>query len=213
MIENNKGLNSAIYDQNVVAQKTNVLCTNFDAIEVKTFFPHNDHEIMQETMRIKPCKKNGKNITSVGSARGSTFVQRTLIGKIKGYSDVSSDTNVPAHDKNLRQPYFNPIEHDTSFPHEDLEAMQEALRSKSGILQPTRLKKTEYDQNELTQNTNLVPLVLDPMENDVTLHQDEIEVMQDTRRSKTEKLRVTFYHNRVEGSSRFIFETLRFLSA
>jgi len=83
-------------------------------------------------------KENGKNITSVGSARGSTFVQRTSIGESKGYSVVSSDMNVRAHNMTLRQPDFNPVEHVTSFPHDDLEAMQEALRSKSGILQPSR---------------------------------------------------------------------------
>jgi len=164
MIGNNKGLNSAIYDQNVIPQKTNVVCPDFDAIEVETSFPHDDHEVMQENMRSKPgilfyflnihiyfiefslrfCnvliigKENRKNITSVGSARGSIFVQRTSIGKSKGYSVVSSDMNVPASNKIIRQPNFNPIEHDTSFPHDDLEAMQEALRSKSGILQPSR---------------------------------------------------------------------------
>jgi len=62
-------------------------------------------------------KENGKNITSVGSARGSTFVQRTSIGESKGYSVVSSDMNVQAHIKIIRQPNFNPIEHATSFPH------------------------------------------------------------------------------------------------
>ncbi|KAH0773709.1 hypothetical protein KY290_010846 [Solanum tuberosum] len=133
MVENNNGLNYAIYDQNVIAQKTNVVCPNFDAIEVETSFPHDDHEVMQETMRRKLGKQNGKNVKSVGSARGSPFVQRTSIGKSKGYSVVSSDSNVPAHNKNFRQPDFNPIEHDTSIPHDNIEVMQEALRSKSCI--------------------------------------------------------------------------------
>ncbi|WMV40449.1 hypothetical protein MTR67_033834 [Solanum verrucosum] len=202
MIENNKGLNSAIYDQNVIPQKTNVVCPDFDAIKVETSFPHDDYEVMQENMRSIPGKENRKNITSVGSARGSIFVQRTSIGKSKGYSVVSSDMNVPASNKIIRQPNFNPIEHDTSFPHDDLEAMQEALRSKS-----------------------------DPMEDDLTLPQDEVEVMQDTQISKEgscevdrikkvrgpnlckvvtglkpgEKLRVTFYHNRVVGDHHALF--------
>ncbi|KAG5590323.1 hypothetical protein H5410_040837, partial [Solanum commersonii] len=176
---------------------------------------------MQETIRSKPGKKNGKNVKSVGSARGSPFVQRTSIGKSKGYSVVSSDSNVPAHNKNLRQPDFNLIEHETSFPRDDIEVMQEGLRNKSGILQPSKSyihsspsikgartklyicgiskkvekrtlngkskdsKNTEYDLNELPQNSNRVPLGLDPMEDDLTLPQDEGEVMQDTRTSKT----------------------------
>ncbi|KAG5615127.1 hypothetical protein H5410_014951 [Solanum commersonii] len=254
-IGNNKGLNSAIYDQNAIPQKTNVVCPDFDAIEVETSFPNDDHEVMQDNMRRKPGKENGKNITSVGSARGSNFVQRILIGNIKGYSVVSSDMNVLAHSKILRQPDFNPIEHDTSFPRDDLEAMQEALRSKSSIIQPSRSyikcspskctrkaskpphvpirtgtycsttdmnnvfsfctreraqsftyvgslircaerrtlngknkdsKNTEYDLNELTQNNNRVPLGLGPMEDHLTLPQDEVEVMQDTWRSKTD---------------------------
>ncbi|KAH0728694.1 hypothetical protein KY284_004559 [Solanum tuberosum] len=252
-IGNNKGLNSAIYDQNAIPQKTNVVCPDFDAIEVETSFPHDDHEVMKENMRSKPGKENGKNITSVGSARGSTFVQRTSIGKSKGYSVVSFDMNVQAHNKTLRQPDFNPIEHVTSFPHDDLEAMQEALRSKSAreraqsftyVGSPRRCaekrtlngknknsKNTEYDLNELTQNNNRVPLGLDPMEDDLTLPQDEVEMMQETRRSKTgscefdkikkvrgpnlckvvtglkpgEKLRVTFYHNRVVGDHHTLF--------
>ncbi|KAH0660474.1 hypothetical protein KY289_029222 [Solanum tuberosum] len=231
-IGNNKGLNSAIYDQNAIPQKSNVVCPDFDAIEVETSFPHDDHEVMKENMRSKPGKENGKNITSVGSARGSTFVQRTSIGKSKGYSVVSSDMNVRAYYKILRQPDFNPIEHVTSFPHDDLEAMPEALRSKSAreraqsftyVGSPRRCaekrtlngknkksKNTEYDLNELTKNNNRVPLGLDPMEDDLTLPQDEVEVMQETRRSKAglkpgEKLRVTFYHNRVVEDNHALF--------
>ncbi|KAH0667872.1 hypothetical protein KY285_029078 [Solanum tuberosum] len=190
--------------ENAIPQKSNVVCPDFDAIEVETSFPHDDHEVMKENMRSKPGKENGKNITSVGSARGSTFVQRTSIGKSKGYSVVSSDMNVRAYNKILRQPDFNPIEHVTSFPHDDLEAMPEALRSKSAreraqsftyVGSPRRCaekrtlngknkksKNTEYDLNELTKNNNRVPLGLDPMEDDLTLPQDEVEVMQETRR-------------------------------
>ena len=78
--------------------------------------------------------------------------------------------------------------------------------------------------NELAQNTNLAPPGFDPLEDDVSLPQ-EVEVMQDTQRSKIspcesekakkvrgknrcknvlglkagEKLSVTFYHNRAVG--------------
>uniref|UniRef100_M1D9K0 Uncharacterized protein n=1 Tax=Solanum tuberosum TaxID=4113 RepID=M1D9K0_SOLTU len=142
MIGNNKGLNSSTYTQNVVAQKINVVCPDFDAIEVETSFPHDDHEVMQGNMRGKPGKENGKYITFVGSARGSTFVQRTSIGKSKGYSVVSSDMNEPAHNKIIRQPKFNPIGHDASFPHDDLEAMQESLRSKSGSCVFDKIKRS-----------------------------------------------------------------------
>ncbi|KAH0754621.1 hypothetical protein KY290_024891 [Solanum tuberosum] len=179
---------------NVIPQKTNVVCPDFDAIEVETSFPHDDHEVMQGNMRSKPGKENGKNITFVGSARGSTFVQRTSIGKSKGYSVISSDMNEPAHNKIIRQPKFNLIGDDASFPRDDLEAMQEALRSKSARERPQSFtyvgsprrcaekrtsngknkfsRNTEYDLNELTQY-------------DLTLPQDEVEVMQDTRRCKT----------------------------
>ncbi|KAH0751289.1 hypothetical protein KY290_030521 [Solanum tuberosum] len=225
--------------ENAIPQKSNVVCPDFDAIEVETSFPHDDHEVMKENMRSKPGKENGKNITSVGSARGSTFVQRTSIGKSKGYSVVSSDMNVRAYNKILRQPDFNPIEHVTSFPHDDLEAMPEALRSKSAreraqsftyVGSPRRCaekrtlngknkksKNTEYDLNELTKNNNRVPLGLDPMEDDLTLPQDEVEVMQETRRKGPnlckvvtglkpgEKLRVTFYHNRVVEDNHALF--------
>ncbi|KAH0669524.1 hypothetical protein KY285_025775 [Solanum tuberosum] len=158
---------------------TNVVCPDFDAIEVETSFPHDDHEVMQENMRSKPSKENGKNITSVGSARGSTFVQRTSIGKSNGYSVVSSDMN------DMTLPFLMMI----------LKQCKEALRSKSAkeraqsftYVGPTRRcaekrtsngknkdsRNTEYDLNELTQD-------------DLTLPQDEVEVMQDTRRSKTD---------------------------
>ncbi|KAH0725236.1 hypothetical protein KY284_001101 [Solanum tuberosum] len=240
MIENNKGLNSAIYDQNVIPQKTNVVCPDFDAIEVETSFPHDDYEVMQENMRSIPSKENRKNITSVGSATGSIFVQRTSIGKSKGYSVVSSDMNVPASNKIIRQPNFNPIEHDTSFPHDDLEAMQEALRSKSALERaqsftyvgsPRRCAEKRTLNGKNKDSKNRVPLGLDPMEDDLTLPQDEVEVMQDTQRSKAgscevdrikkvrgpnlckvvtrlkpgEKLRVTFYHNRVVGDHHTLF--------
>ncbi|KAG5577324.1 hypothetical protein H5410_057458 [Solanum commersonii] len=132
MIENNKGLNSAGYDQNIVAQKTNVVPPYFDAIECDTSFPHDNHEVMQDTLRRKSGKANRGIFTSVDSGRGSTFQQRTSIRTSKGYSAVSSDTNVLAHNKNLRQPDFSQIEHDTAFPHDDLEVMQQDLRSKSG---------------------------------------------------------------------------------
>ncbi|KAK6780128.1 hypothetical protein RDI58_022312 [Solanum bulbocastanum] len=79
---------------NAIPQKTYVVCPDFNAIEVETLFPHDDHDTMQDNIRSKPSKENRKNITSVGSARGSTFVQRTSIGESKGYSVVSSYLNV-----------------------------------------------------------------------------------------------------------------------
>ncbi|KAH0678594.1 hypothetical protein KY284_019679 [Solanum tuberosum] len=172
--------------------------------KVETSFPHDDYEVMQENMRSIPGKENRKNITSVGSARGSIFVQRTSIGKSKGYSVVSSDMNVPASNKIIRQPNFNPIEHDTSFPHDDLEAMQEALRSKSGILQgliyavvqhgsehkalhmwALREGSCEVDRIKKVRGPNLCKVV--------------------TGLKPGEKLRVTFYHNRVVGDHHALF--------
>ncbi|KAK6773752.1 hypothetical protein RDI58_028990 [Solanum bulbocastanum] len=155
------GLNSAICDRNVIPQKTNVVSPDFEAIEVETSFPYDNHEVMQENMRNKPGKENGKNITSVGSARGSTFVQRISIGKSKAYSVVSSDMNVPTHNKIHRC------------------AEKITLNGKNNDS-----KNIDYHLNELTQNNNRVPLGLDPMEDDLTLPQDKVEVMQDTQRSK-----------------------------
>ncbi|KAH0682780.1 hypothetical protein KY289_020532 [Solanum tuberosum] len=219
MIENNKGLNSAAYDQNVVTQKTNVVPPYFDAIECDTSFAHDSHEVMQDTLRSKSGKANREIFTSVDSGRGSTFQQRTSIG----------------------------TKHDTAFPHDDLEVMQQDLRSKSareraqsfksmGSIRRCTEKRTlngqskdsenaEYELDELAQNNNCVLSGLDPMEDDPTLPRDEVEVMQDNQRRKTgscefekvkkvrgpnlckvvtglkpgEKLRVTFYHNRVVG--------------
>ncbi|KAL3353938.1 hypothetical protein AABB24_018554 [Solanum stoloniferum] len=253
MIGNNKGLNSATYDQNVVAQKTNVVPPYFDGIESDTSFPHDNLEVMQDTLRRKYGKANRKIFTSVDSGRGSTFQQRTSIGKSKGYNAVSSDTNVLAHNKNLRQPDFSQIEHDTSFPHDELEVMQQDLRSKSAREQAQSFtsvssmrrcaeKRTlngqskdsenaEYELNELAQNNNCVLSGLDPMEDDPTVPRDEVEVMQDNQRRKKgacefekvkkvrgpnlckvvtglkpgEKLRVTFYHNRVVGDHHALF--------
>uniref|UniRef100_M1DE89 Uncharacterized protein n=1 Tax=Solanum tuberosum TaxID=4113 RepID=M1DE89_SOLTU len=123
MIGNNKGLNSVAYDQNVVAQKTNVVPPYFDEMECHTSFPHDNLEVMQDTLRSKFGKANKEIFTSLDSDRGSTFQQRTSIRKSKGYSVVSSDTNVLAHNKNLRQPDFSQIEHDTAFPHDELETL------------------------------------------------------------------------------------------
>ncbi|KAG5585131.1 hypothetical protein H5410_045565 [Solanum commersonii] len=130
MIVNNKGLNSAAYDQNIVAQKTNVVPLYFGAIECDTSFPHDNHEVMQDTLRRKSGKANREIFTSVDSGRGSTFQHRTSIRTSKGYSAVSSDTNVLPHNKNLRKPNFSQIEHDTTFPHDDLEEMQHDLRTR-----------------------------------------------------------------------------------
>lgn len=90
---------------------------------------------------------------------------------------------------------------------------------------------TDYDLNELTKNDNVFPSGLDSMEDDISLPRDEVEVMQDTQRSKKgpcefdkvkkvrgpnlckvvtglkpgEKLRVRFYHNRVVGDHHALF--------
>ncbi|KAG5605813.1 hypothetical protein H5410_027305 [Solanum commersonii] len=207
MIGNNKGLNSQAYDQNIVAKKTNVVPPYFDAIECDTSFPHDNHEVMQDTLRRKSGKVNREIFTSVDSGRGSTFQQRTSIRTSKGYSAVSSYTNVLAHNKNLRQPDFSQIEHDTAFPHDDLEVMQQDLRSKSAreraqsftsmdSMRRCAEKRTlngqskdsenaEYELDELAQNNNCVLSGLDPMEDNPTLRRDEVEVMQDNQRRKT----------------------------
>ncbi|KAH0693141.1 hypothetical protein KY285_020238 [Solanum tuberosum] len=147
MIRNNKGLNFVIYDQNVIPKKTNVVCPDFDAFKVETSFPHDNHEVMQENMRSKPGKENRKNITSVGSARGSTFVQRTSIGKRKGKGASTNLYICGLFEKSAEK------------------------RTLNGKIKDSR--NSEYDLNELTLD-------------DITLPQDEVEVMQDTRRSKTE---------------------------
>ncbi|KAH0730248.1 hypothetical protein KY289_001436 [Solanum tuberosum] len=207
MIRNNKGLNSVAYDKNVVAQKTNVVPPYFDEMECDTSFPHDNLEVMQDTLRSKFGKANKEIFTSLDSDRGSTFQQRTSIRKSKGYSVVSSDTNVLAHNKNLRQSDFSQIEHDTAFPHDELEVMQHDLRSKSareqaqsftstGSIRRCAEKRTlngqskdsenaEYELNELAQNNNCVLSGSDPMEDDPTLPRDEVEVMQDNQRRKT----------------------------
>jgi len=38
MVGNNKGLNAATYNQNVIAQKTNVFPPSFDALKMKNPF-------------------------------------------------------------------------------------------------------------------------------------------------------------------------------
>ncbi|WMV42845.1 hypothetical protein MTR67_036230 [Solanum verrucosum] len=71
MVGNNKGLNAETYNQNVIAQKTNVVPPGFDALEDETSFPNDDLEVMQQTVRSKSAKENGQNITSVCSVKGS----------------------------------------------------------------------------------------------------------------------------------------------
>ena len=45
-------------------------------------------------------------------------------------------------------------------------------------------ENAEYEMNELAQNTNCVFLGSDPAEDDPSVPQDEVEVMQDNRRRK-----------------------------
>ncbi|KAG5580354.1 hypothetical protein H5410_050981 [Solanum commersonii] len=94
--------------QNFVAQKTNAIPPYFDEIECDTSFPHDNLEVMQNTLRSKSGKANKEIFTSLDSSRGSTFQQRNSIQKSKG---------------TVRQ-----IEHDTAFPHDELEVMQYDLR-------------------------------------------------------------------------------------
>ena len=54
MVGNNKGLNAATYNQNVIAQKTNVVPLGFDALADETSFPSDDLEVMQEAVKSKP---------------------------------------------------------------------------------------------------------------------------------------------------------------
>ncbi|KAH0639236.1 hypothetical protein KY290_036513 [Solanum tuberosum] len=120
MVGNNKGLNAATYNQNDIAQKTKVVPPSFDALEDETSFPNDDLEVIEETVKSKPAKENGHNIPSVCYVKGSNVVQRTSIGKSKNYCVPSSDKNEVAHNKNLMQPGFDPIEVDTFFPRDDL---------------------------------------------------------------------------------------------
>ncbi|KAH0677878.1 hypothetical protein KY285_025679 [Solanum tuberosum] len=227
-IGKSKGCSAAHSDRNEIASDNNLVHPCIDLIEDETSFPHENLDVMQETVRSKPAKEKGQNFTSLNAVRGSvekrklignnkglnsaaydhngrgtTFQQRTSIRKSKGYSALSSDTNVLAHNKNLRQLDFSQIEHDTTFPHDELEVMQHDLRSKSvfygeNLLSFSRCakKKTlngqskdsenaEYELNELAQNNNRVLSGSDTMEDDPTLPRDEVEVMQDNQRRKT----------------------------
>ncbi|KAH0708771.1 hypothetical protein KY284_010198 [Solanum tuberosum] len=221
MIGNNKGLNFAAYDQNVVAQKTNVVPPYFDAIECDTSFPHDNHEVMQDTLRRKFGKVNREIFTSVDSGRESTFQQRTSIRTSKGYSAVSSDTN-DLRSKSAR-------ERAQSFT--SISSMRRCAEKITLNGQSKDSENAEYELDELTQNNNCVLSGLDPIEDDPTLPRDEVEVMQDNQRRKTgscefekvkkvrgpnlckvvtglkpgEKLRVTFYHNRVVGDHHALF--------
>ncbi|KAH0724858.1 hypothetical protein KY284_000723 [Solanum tuberosum] len=69
MVGNNKGLNAETYNQNVIAQKTNVVPPGFDALEDETSFPNDDLKVMQQTVRSKPAKENGQNIIWVCSVK------------------------------------------------------------------------------------------------------------------------------------------------
>ncbi|KAH0650446.1 hypothetical protein KY284_030358 [Solanum tuberosum] len=69
----------------------------------------------------------------MGSVNGSIVVQGTSIGKSKGCSAAYSNRNELASDKNNIQPGLDLIEDETSFPHENLDEMQETARSKPVI--------------------------------------------------------------------------------
>uniref|UniRef100_M1DDV9 Transposon protein, CACTA, En/Spm sub-class n=1 Tax=Solanum tuberosum TaxID=4113 RepID=M1DDV9_SOLTU len=201
-IGKSKGCSVAHSARNEIALDKNLVHPCIDLIKDETSFPHENLDVMQETVRSKPAKEKGQNFTSLNSVRGSvdkrkmignnkglnsaasdqngrgsTFQQRTSIRKSKGYSAVSFDTNVLAHNKNLRQPDFSQIEHDTAFPHDELEVMQHDLRSKSG--------SSEFEKVKKVRGPNLCKIV--------------------TGLKPGEKLRVTFYHNRVVGDHHALF--------
>ncbi|KAH0642089.1 hypothetical protein KY285_032954 [Solanum tuberosum] len=199
MVGNNKGLNSATYTQNVVAQKIKVVHPSFDALEDETSFPNDDLEVMQETVKSKPAKENGHNITSVCSVKGSNVVKRTSIGKSKNYCVPSSDESELAHNKNLMQPGFDPIEIDTFFPRDDLEVMgrgniftsMSSVRGGIGkrimIGNNKSLNSIKYDQNIIPQKTNVVCPDFDAIEVETSFPHEDHEVMQENMRSKPGK--------------------------
>jgi len=59
----------------------------------------------------------------VCSSKESNVEQRMPNGKSKNYSVPASGKNELAHNKNLMQPGFDPIEVDTIISHDDLEVM------------------------------------------------------------------------------------------
>jgi len=74
-----------------------------------------------------------QNFTSMGFSKRSIVVKGTSIGKSKGCSAAHSDRNEIASDNNLVHPCIDLIEDETSFPHENLDVMQETVRSKPGF--------------------------------------------------------------------------------
>ncbi|KAH0748583.1 hypothetical protein KY290_027815 [Solanum tuberosum] len=134
MIGNNKGLSSATYNQNIFAQKTNVVPPGFDALEDETSFPSDNLEVMQETVRSKPAKENGQNMTYVCSIKGSivrgSVEKRTMIENNKGLNAATYNQNDITQKTNVVPPCFDALEDETSFPNDDLEVMQETVKSK-----------------------------------------------------------------------------------
>ncbi|MCD7449898.1 hypothetical protein HAX54_002201 [Datura stramonium] len=134
--EKSKGRKNATYDLSELAKKNNLVPPSFDPMEDDVTFPHDEYEVVNDTLK----RKSGSEI------------QRTSIEKSKGYNATNFDKKEIAQNKNL-QPDFDRVEDDTSFPHEDLEVMQETLRS-----------TPVNDLSELAKKTNLVPLGFEPME-------------------------------------------------
>ncbi|MCD7471901.1 hypothetical protein HAX54_012690 [Datura stramonium] len=161
------------YDLSELANKTNLLPPNFDPTKDDVTFPHDEYEVVNNTLKRK-------------SAIGSD-VQRTSIEKSKGYSATNSDTNKLAQNKSLIQSNFDRVEDDTSFPHEDLEVMQETLGSTPGSdIQRTSIEKskgysaTNSDKNELAQNNSLIQSDFDRVEDDTSFPHEDLKVMQET---------------------------------
>ncbi|KAG5585531.1 hypothetical protein H5410_045965 [Solanum commersonii] len=107
MVGNNKGLNVATYNRNDIVQKTNVVPPGFDAMEDETSFPNDDLEVMEETVKRKPAKENGQNITSVCSVKESI-----IRGSVEKRTMVENNND------------------ETSFPSDDFKVVQETVRIK-----------------------------------------------------------------------------------
>ncbi|KAG5610142.1 hypothetical protein H5410_021423 [Solanum commersonii] len=129
---------------------------------------------MLETLRSKSEKEIGLNFTSMGSVKGSIVVQGTSIGKSKGCSVAYSDRNELASGKNLMQPCLDLIEDETSFPHENLDEMQEA-RMPNG--KSKNYSIPAFGKNEPAHNKNIMQPGFDPIEVDTLISFHDLEVM------------------------------------
>ncbi|MCD7458342.1 hypothetical protein HAX54_037957 [Datura stramonium] len=186
--------------ESIIAKKTNLVPIGFDPMKDVVTFPHEKYEVVNDTLKIKSVRENGKNFTSSSSVIGS-HVQRTPIEKCKGYNATTFDTNDLAQNKNLMQPNFDRVEDDSSFTHENFEVMQEILRrtpargrvqsftsmsSIRGSAEKRTLdgkckgcKNVAYDMSEFPKKTNLVPPGFDPTEYDPPFPRSEVEVVQE----------------------------------